>query len=874
MKFTLSWLKEHLETDAPLDEIAAKLTAIGLEVEGVEDKAAELAPFRIARVVEARQHPDADRLSVCIVDTGEDRVQVVCGAPNARTGMKGVFAPAGTHIPGTGLDLKKGVIRGQDSNGMLCSEREMGLSDEHEGIIDLPDDAPVGEPFADWLGLNDPVIEVAITPNRQDALGVHGIARDLAAAGMGRLKPFDAAPAPGTFDSPLVWRRDLPAGLEDACPFVVGRFFRGVTNGPSPDWVQRRLRAIGLRPISALVDITNLVTHDLGRPLHVFDADRLAGDPTMRMARNGETIQALDGNEYTLTSDMTVIADDRAVHAIGGLMGGEETGCQPGTTNVFLEVALFDTLRTAATGRKLGLSSDARYRFERGVDPESALWGAEVATRLILEFCGGEASHVFSAGAVPDWLRDVSFRPARLESLGGLAVPDAEVERILEAQGYTIREKATANGEETWTVAIPSWRIFDIDADGEADIVEDVLRVYGYDRIPAVSVVPEGIATRTVTPDQRRLGMARRALAARGMLEAVTWSFMDAGHAGLFGGTTPQTTLENPITTDLDVMRPSILPNLIQAARWNADRSSPDVALFEIGPQFAGNEPEDQATVAAGLRTGRRGKRSWIDQSLYFEEERVTEGATRGLSKAVISALVERKQENIEELKIYFGIFLEILLPILKTNIRKEMKRSRENEQKNQIDPFDAKADALAALDAAGAPVGSLQTAAEAPGWYHPGRSGVLKLGNRVLAAFGEMHPRVLRALDAKGPTVGFEVFFDALPPRKDKGTRARALLDPPPFQPVERDFAFVLDRSTPAEKVVRAAKNADKALVADVSVFDVYEGAGIGDDRKSVAIAVTLQPKQKTLTDAEIDAVAEKIVAAVQKQAGGELRG
>ncbi|MCY4395984.1 MAG: phenylalanine--tRNA ligase subunit beta [Rhodospirillaceae bacterium] len=807
MKFTLSWLREHLETDAPLNEIAAKLTAIGLEVEGVEDKAAELAPFRIARVVEARQHPDADRLSVCIVDTGEDRVQVVCGAPNARTGMKGVFAPAGTHIPGTGLDLKKGVIRGQESNGMLCSEREMGLSDEHEGIIDLPDDAPVGEPFADWLGLNDPVIEVAITPNRQDALGVHGIARDLAAAGVGRLKPFDAATVPGTFDSPLVWRRDLPAGLDGACPFVVGRFFRGVTNGSSPEWVQRRLRAIGLRPISALVDITNLVTHDLGRPLHVFDADKLASDLTMRMARDGETIQALDGVKYTLTSDMTVIADDRAVHAIGGLMGGEETGCQPGTTNVFLEVALFDTLRTAATGRKLGLNSDARYRFERGVDPESALWGAEVAARLILEFCGGEVSHVFSAGAVPDWRRDVRFRPARLESLGGLAVPDAQIECILEAQGYTVREKASANGEACWTVAIPSWRVFDVDAHGEADIVEDVLRVYGYDRIPAVSVVPEGITTRTVTPDQRRLGMARRALAARGMLEAVTWSFMDAGHAGLFGGATPQTMLENPITTDLDVMRPSILPNLIRAAQWNADRSSPDVALFEIGPQFAGNEPEDQAIVAAGLRAGDRNGRPW------FEAPRAA-------------------------------------------------------------DAFDAKADALAALDAAGAPVGSLQAAAEAPGWYHPGRSGVLKLGNRVLAAFGELHPRILRALDAKGPMVGFEVFFHALPPRKDKGTRARALLDPSPFHPVERDFAFVLDRSTPSEKVIRAAKNAEKKLVADVSVFDVYEGAGIEKDRKSVAISVTLQPTEKTLTDAEIDAVAEKIVAAVQKQTGGELRG
>jgi len=806
MKFTLSWLLDHLETDASLDEIANKLTAIGLEVEGVEDKAAELAPFTIAHVVEARQHPDADRLRVCIVDTGEEQVQVVCGAPNARTGMKGVFAPTGTHIPGTGMDLKKGVIRGQESNGMLCSEREMGLSDDHEGIIDLPEDAPLGQPFADYLGLNDPVIEIAITPNRQDALGVHGIARDLAAAGLGTLKPFDRDAIPGTFDSPKVWKRDLPADREDACPFVAGRYFRGVKNGPSPDWLQRRLREIGLRPISALVDITNLVTYDLARPLHVFDGSKLAGDLTMRMARDGETILALDGRDYTLTEDMTVIADDNGVHGIGGLMGGELTGCQPETTEVFLEVALFDTLRTAATGRKLSLNSDARYRFERGVDPESALWGVEVATRLILELCGGEASHVFSAGTLPDWKRAVAFRPSRLVSLGGLAVPEAEIDRILTAQGYTVEAKSEVDGEATWTIAIPSWRVFDIDADGEADVVEDVLRVYGYDRIPAVSVVPDGVSVQTVTPAQRRVRLARRALAARGMLEAVTWSFMDDGKAKLFGGATPLTTLENPITTDLDVMRPSILPNLIEAAQRNADRGYPDVALFEIGPQFAGNEPDEQQIMATGLRAGSMTGRQWL-------------------------------------------------------------------EAPRTADAFDAKADALAALEAAGAPVGNLQIATDAPAWYHPGRSGALRLGNRVLATFGELHPRVLRALDAKGPMAGFELFFDNLPPHKDKGTKSRALLHPSPFQPVERDFAFVLDRDTPADKVIRAARNADKALVSDVTVFDVYEGANIGADRKSVAIAVTLQPTEKTLTDAEIDAVSDKIVAAVAKQAGGELR-
>ena len=806
MKFTLSWLKEHLETEAPLDAIAAKLTAIGLEVENVEDRAAALAPFRIARVVEARPHPDADRLRVCIVDTGTEQVQVVCGAPNARTGMKGVFAPAGTRIPGTGLDLKKGTIRGQASDGMLCSEREMGLSDEHEGIIDLPDDAPVGVPFAGWLGLDDPVVEIAITPNRQDALGVHGIARDLAAAGMGRLKPFDAAPVAGTFDSPLAWRRDLPADRDAACPFVVGRCFRGVRNGPSPDWVQRRLHAIGLRPISALVDITNLVTFDLGRPLHVFDAARLAGDPVMRMARQGETLEALDGNCYPLTPEMTVIADDRAVHAIGGLMGGAASGCGPETTEVFLEVALFDPLRTAATGRRLGLRSDARYRFERGVDPQSALWGAEVAARLILDFCGGEASHVVSAGTLPDWQRTVSFRPARLASLGGLAVPEAETERILAAQGYEIRGRNTAGGEERWTVAIPSWRMFDIDEDGEADLVEDVLRVHGYDRIPPVPVTTGGVATRTVTPAQRRIRLVRRALAARGMFEAVTWSFMASGHAALFGGAPPQTALENPIASDLDVMRPSILPNLIRAAGRNADRSSPDVALFEIGPCFAGSAPEDQAAVAAGLRAGSGNGRPW------FEAPRAA-------------------------------------------------------------DAFDAKADALAALEAAGAPVASLQVAAGAPGWYHPGRAGVLKLGNRVLAAFGELHPRVLRALDARGPMAGFELFLDRLPPHREKGTKARPQFEPSPFQPVARDFAFVLDRDVPAERVVRAARGADRALVADAAIFDIYEGEAIGADRKSVAIAVTLQPAGRTLTDAEIEAAAGRIVAAVAKQTGGTLR-
>lgn len=801
MKFTLSWLKEHLDTDATLQQITDTLTATGLELEGIEDQAAALSAFTVAHVVSAEKHPDADRLQVCMVDTGSgDPVQVVCGAPNARAGMKGVFAPAGTHVPGTGIDLKKGVIRGVESNGMLCSEREMGLSDDHEGIIDLPEDAEIGTPFATVKGLDDPMIEIAITPNRQDALGVYGVARDLAAASIGTLKPLDTSPVKGGFESPIKWARDLPSDNGDACPLAVGRYFRNIKNGPSPAWMQQRLRAIGLRPISALVDITNYVTYDLARPLHVFDADKIDGDLTMRMAKAGESILALDGKDYALDGEMTVIADKSAVLAIGGVMGGEATGCTNGTTNVFLEVALFDPIRTATTGRKLNINSDARYRFERGVDPESAFWGAEVATRLILELCGGEASQLVSAGEVPEWQNKVVYRPARFEALTGVSVPDDEAERILSTQGFVVDSKG-----DSWSVDVPSWRIFDVDV--EADLIEDVLRIHGYDKIPNVSMAVDGMPTQTVTGDQRRTGLARRALAVRGMLEAITWSFMPKGHASVLGGGEAALTIENPIAADLDQMRPSILGNLLSAAQRNADRGIPDVALFEIGPIFAGLEVEDEAQTATGIRTGTSGARHWSDPP-------------------------------------------------------------------RPVDVFDAKADALAALEAAGAPVGSLQTGIDAPDWYHPGRSGTLKLGKMVLAAFGEIHPRVLKRLDVNGPAVGFEVMLDALPPVKTKATKARKLLQPSPYQAVSRDFAFVVDGNVAADTLVRSARNADKALIAEASVFDVYEGANIGEGKKSVALTVTLQPAERTLTDAEIEAVADKIVAAVGKQTGGILRG
>jgi phenylalanyl-tRNA synthetase beta chain len=797
MKLTLSWLKDHLDTAAGLDEIAATLTRTGLEVESVEDRARALAAFVVGHVTRAEPHPNADRLRVCHVDIGHGApIQVVCGAPNARTGMKGVFAPAGTHIPGTGLELKKGVIRGVESNGMLCSEREMGISQEHEGIIDLPADAPVGRPFAALMGLDDPVIDVAITPNRPEALGVRGIARDLAATGLGALKPWPYARAvPGTFKSPLAWRREL-AGAEQACPFVVGRYFRNVTNRASPDWLQRRLKAIGLRPISALVDITNFVTYDLGRPLHVFDADKLAGDLTMRLARAGETIQALDGFAYTLEPGMVVIADAKAVHGIGGIMGGAATGCTAATRNVFLEVALFDRVRIAAAGRKLGIVSDARYRFERGVDPESALWGAEVAAELIAKLCGGEASEIVAAGAMPNWQRSVRFRPARLAALGGLALPEGEARRILNALGF----EARAEGE-AWSVAVPPWRP---DVDGEADLVEDVLRIHGYDKIPPAPMRSAGLPKQVPTPHQRRARLARRALAQRGLFESVTWSFTHGKDAAPFGGK-PSLKLANPISADLDEMRPSILPNLLRAAQRNADRGIADAALFEVGPQYAGLEPGDQSLVAAGVRQGST-PRHWADRA-------------------------------------------------------------------RAVDAFDAKGDALAAIEAAGAPVAALQTAAEAPPWYHPGRSGALKIGAVAVAHFGEVHPRVLKALEVKGPVAAFEIHLDRLPAPRSKPSKARALLKPSPFQPVERDFAFVVDAAVPAEKLLRAALGADKALIAAAQLFDSYAGPGIPDGKKSVALSVLLQPTEKTLTDEEIEAVAQKIIGAVAKQTGATLR-
>ena len=802
MKFTLSWLKTHLETDASVDDIAAKLTAIGLEVEEVRRPGDELAPFTVAYVIEARQHPNADKLSLCTVDTGTQQVEVVCGAPNARTGMKGVFAPPGTTIPGTGVVLKKAKIRGVESCGMLCSEREMGLSDEHEGIIELDVDAPVGAPFAEIMGLDDPLFDIAITPNRADCLGVYGIARDLAAAGMGRLKSAEIESVAGAFESPIDVILDFSGEGPSPCPLFLGRYIRGVRNCESPRWLKERLSSVGLRPISALVDLTNFLTIDRNRPVHVFDAGKVKGDIWLRLGEGGATFAALNGKDYALDDAMTAIGDESGVISLAGVMGGEPTGCTMETTDVFIEIALFDPVRTAATGRSFNLESDARYRFERGVDPAFAGSGMELMTRLVMDICGGEASNVVVAGAEPAWWREIAFRPSRVKALGGMDCERAESLGILTALGFACAEQ----DDGLVSVAPPPWRG---DIVGEADLVEEVLRIAGFDQIPAVSLSPTASerARRALSPTRRRLGAVRRALTARGMSETVTWSFMPRQHAALFGGGADALVLANPINAELDAMRPSILPNLIEACRRNADRGLDDAALFETGPVYAGTGPEDQRTHVTGVRAAAAVPRNW-------------HGAER------------------------------------------------------RVDAFDAKADALAALSAAGVSLGSLQTRAEGPAWYHPGRVGTLALGRTALAHFGELHPGVLAELGAEGPMVGFEVMVDALPKPKAKATRAKATLKASDYPAAERDFAFILDNAVPAAEVERAARNAEKALIKAVTVFDVYAGPGIDEDKKSLAITVRLEAQDRTLTDPEIDAAAAKIVANVAKITGGVLRG
>ncbi|MDP3749363.1 MAG: phenylalanine--tRNA ligase subunit beta [Phenylobacterium sp.] len=809
MKFTLSWLKDHLETNATAAEVVEAMTMAGLEVEHVNDPAAKLAAFSVAKVVEAVQHPNADRLRVCQVDTVDGRKEIVCGASNARAGLTTIYAPLGAYVPGSGVTLEARPVRGVVSNGMLCSAAELETASEAEGILELSDDLTVGTPAAQALGL-EAVIDFEVTPNRPDWLGVVGIARDLAAAGLGVLKDVGVAPVPGKFPCPVTIRLDG----SDACRQFAGRLIHGVKNGPSPAWLQRRLISIGLRPINALVDVTNLITYDRARPLHVYDRALMVGDVVeARLGRRGaggevsadhptptahsdEQLIALDGKTYDITPEMSVIADADGKRPIGlgGIMGGTSTGCSEATTEVFLEAAWFDPIRTAQTGRATGINSDAQYRFARGVDPESLVPGIELATRLILELCGGEASEIVVAGEALARPAPIAFDRAYVKQLSGLDLQPKRIDDILRDLGFH---------QEGDLVLPPSWRR---DVEGKADLVEEVARIEGYDALPALPL-PEMAkpAGGVLTVRQARIRAGRRAMAAKGYAEAVTWSFCKRDTARLFGGGADELVVTNPIAADLDCMRPSILPNLIEAAGRNARRGFADVALFEIGPFYRGDQPADQVTAVA----------------------------------AVVAPHPPRRWDGVAS------------------------------------DPlFELKADLLSLLDDLGAPVASLQVVQGGlSDWWHPGRSAALRLGKSTLVEFGELHPRILKALDVDGPMYGFELIVDAIPEPKKKATKSKPALELSPLMPLSRDFAFVVGASAAAGDLVRAVAGVDKALISGARVFDVYQGPGVPEGSKSVAVEVTLQPREKTLTDAEIEALSAKVVAAAEKAVGAKLR-
>ncbi len=810
MKFTLSWLKDHLETQADLTTIADTLTRIGLEVERMHDPAASLRGFVVASVIDAGPHPNADRLRVCSVDAGTGTpIQVVCGAPNARAGMRSVFSPIGTYIPGKKVTLAAGTIRGVESNGMLCSGAELGLSDDHEGILDLPADAPVGVPYARWAGLDDPVFEINLTPNRPDAMGVAGIARDLAAAGIGTVKTTPVAPVTVRDACSVDIRLDLAVDDAMLAPAVALRRVSGVRNGPSPAWLQARLRAVGLRPINALVDITNFLSLDRARPLHVFDAGKVRGALVVRRGRQGESLEGLDGKLYALDESMVVIADDSGPVSIAGIMGGQATGCDDGTTNVLIESALWHPATIAATGRKLGISSDARYRFERGVDPAFCLPGLDLATALALDQGGGTASQVELAGTIPHPDVRIAFPQSEVRRLTGLDLAAVEIETILQALGFELAR--SVDSAEVINVKVPSSRP---DIFGKADLVEEIVRIAGLDRVrpQPLSRPSTSVPAATLTPLQRRTRQAKRTLATSGFVEAVTWSFVSRQQAELFGDGLPALPLANPIAADLSDMRPSLLPGLVAAAGRNAARGFADVALFEVGQIFRGTQESDQRVAAAAVRAGSATMR----------------GAGRHWSGAAEVAGV-----------------------------------------------FDMKADVLSLLASLGVSVGGLQIVPGATAAFHPGRSMTLRFGPKSIVGFaGELHPRVLAALDLGGPVAAFEVVLDDIPLPKSRPTKARSRLDVSDFMPLTRDFAFLVDRGVQAGDIVKVARSADKALVADVTVFDVYDGPGVPDGKKSVAIAATIQPNERTLTDVDIEAVMARIVADVGRKTGAVLRG
>ncbi|MGR3548781.1 MAG: phenylalanine--tRNA ligase subunit beta [Roseovarius sp.] len=799
MKFTLSWLKEHLETTASVEEIAETLTDLGLEVEGITDPAARLRDFTIGKVLKAEPHPDADRLRVCQVATADGETQIICGAPNAREGITVVIAKPGVYVPGIDTTIGVGKIRGIESHGMMCSEREMELSEEHDGIIELPS-GEVGQRFTDWLAAHepakvDPVIEIAITPNRPDALGVRGVALDLAARGLGTMKPAKTVDIEGQFSCPIGVTIDDDAAT-GGCEVFAGRLIRGVKNGPSPEWLQQRLRAIGLRPISTLVDITNFFTYDRNRPLHVFDADKVSGNLRVHRTTGGETLIGLDDKEYTFGPGQVVISDDTGIESIGGIMGGLATGCTDETVNVFLEAAVWDTVQIATTGRALRINSDARYRNERGIDPAFNMEALDLATQMILDLCGGVPSNRVVAGKVPDVSRAYRLDPARVQSLVGMDIPESEQRQTLTALGFKL---------EGNMAYVPSWRP---DILGEADLVEEVARIASLTKLkgrPMARALP-GVPKPILSPMQKREQIARRTGAALGYNECVTYSFIDHAAAALFGGGDDATMLANPISADLSHMRPDLLPGLLRAAARNQARGLMDLALFEVGHAFHGGEPGEQHLQVAGLLVGRTGPKD-----------------VHGSARAV--------------------------------------------------DVFDAKADAEAILAAIGAPA-KVQILRDGPAWFHPGRHGRICLGpKKMLGIFGEVHPRILQALDVKGPAVAFTLYPGEIPlPRKTSASRGA--LDISDLQAVERDFAFVVDTQTEALTLINAAAGADKALIEDVRVFDAFSGGNLGEGKKSLALTVRLQPRDKTLTEADIEAVSAKIIEKVTKATGGVLRG
>ena len=794
MKFSISWLKEHLDTAASADEIAETLTKIGLEVEEVFNPASRLDGFVTAEVETYERHPDSDHLGLLTVNTGKEKLQVVCGAPNCKQGLKGIFAPVGVVIPCYNEELKVGKIRGVESFGMMCSEKELGVGEDHNGIIELPADTPIGRPAAEALDI-DPVIEINITPNRAECLGVRGVARDLAAAGLGTLKPLKIVKTAGTFKSPINVK------VEDfaACSVYVGRYIKNVNNkAETPKWMKDRLTAIGLRPISPLVDITNYINYDMARPLHVFDADKLKGDITVRMAKDGERFVSLEDKEYMLDDKSLGICDEEGVQCLGGIMGGAAKGCCDETQNVFLECALFTPECIARTGRKFGIDSDSRYRYERWVDPKSNILGSDYATQMILDICGGEASEVVIAGSEPEDERVAYIRPGRIKDLIGIDVSKEKIVEILNNLGFKTSEE-----DGKIKAVSPTWRG---DIEGEHDLVEEVVRMIGLDSIPAESLPHGKFPKQVLSPAQRRAVTLKHELASRGMYETVTWSFTDSNLAKDFRKGREPVLLFNPIAADLDEMRPSVLPNLLLAVKNNTARGYGNVALFEVGPEFYGRKPGEQNQVAAGVRCGMTAKKDW-------------------------------------------------------------------NGSARAYDVFDVKADALAAIAAANGPFENVQITLDAPAYYHPGRSGTLRLGKNVLAYFGEIHPGVLKKFGIKQRVMAFEVILSNIPLPRSSNDKAKKKLELSAFQPVDKDLAFVVDKTVPAVNLMTAAKTADREFIADVRVFDVYEGENLPEGKKSIALALTFQPKDKTFTDQDIENLMNKVIQEMKKKCNAELR-